>query len=373
MNAMVIGTTLTMLAWITPADARVAAQARPADGGAVPAPIAGPDGDGPEAPAADKAEGVVAPPATRSDKPLAVPAEPRVPELFGDPTPVGSLRFLPSAQIRGPAAVYVPSVRTFRISENNSPMPQTSDTFTFNYAYNLFDVINTRTADGIQHTRIHREVFGFEWADEEHRGSFGLRLPLNTYYAQNTVDGLDGTSTDLGDLTVFWKYRLWKDDAGSLLSAGLAVTPTTASGSFAGSTGIKVFHTTSLQPFCGWIWRHDRVYLQGFSAVDAPTDLNDVVMLQNSVAVGYFLYQAGKGCELTAVVPTVEVHVSTPLNHRGVLAQTDPAGNPDQVNLTAGVNFEYGDASSAGIAFIRPLTGPRMFDFQVVFQVRYRY
>lgn len=72
-------------------------------------------------------------------------------------------------------------------------------------------------------------------------------------------------------------------------------------------------------------------------------------------------------------MPTVELHVNTPLNHRGVLGYTDPAGNPDQVNVTGGVNFEYGDASSAGIAFVRPLTGPRLVDFQIVFEVRYRY
>jgi hypothetical protein len=313
-----------------------------------------------------------APAETKTEAEITKP--PRVPEFLGDQTPIGSLRTLPSGQIRGVGAIYVPSARYFKISDNGSPMPQTADAFSFNYFYNLFDVVNTRAANGIQHTRIHREIFGFEWAELDGSWSFGLRLPLNTYNAANSVDGLDGTSTDLGDLTAFWKFRLWKDDAsGSLLSAGLAVTPTTSIGSFAGSTGTKVFHNTCLQPFCGWIFRHDHFYLQGFTAVDAPTDLNDVVMLQNSVAAGYFLYQAGKDCGLTAVVPTVELHLSTPLNHRGVLALADPAGNADQLNITGGINFEYGDASSAGIAFVRPLTGPRMFDFQIVFQVRYRY
>ena len=98
-----------------------------------------------------------------------------------------------------------------------------------------------------------------------------------------------------------------------------------------------------------------------------------VVMLQNSVGAGFFLYQKQTRDGVTAVIPTVEVHVNTPLNHRGVLALNDPAGNTDQVNITGGINFEYGDASSAGIAFVRPLVGPRLFDFQVVFQVRYRY
>lgn len=229
---------------------------------------------------------------------------PRVPEFLGDQAPIGSLRSLPSGQIRGTGGIYVPSVRYFKISNNGSPMPETMQSFSFNYAYNLFDVINARAGDGIQHTRIHREIFALEWADDDHAWSFGLRLPLFTYNAANTVDGLDGTGTDLGDLSAYLKFRLWKDDAtGSLLSAGLAVTPTTETGSFAGTPNLKVFHNTCLQPFCGWIWRHDAIYLQGFTAVDAPTDLNDVVMLQNSVAAGFFLYQSGKGCGLTAACP----------------------------------------------------------------------
>jgi hypothetical protein len=300
---------------------------------------------------------------------------PRVPEFFGDQSPIGSLRQLPSGQILGGGAIFVPSARYFKISDNNSPRPQDSATFSFNYFYDLFPEVNTRLGGGIQHTRIHREIFGMEWADDDGDYSFGLRLPINTYNAANTVPGLDGTSTDIGDLTAFWKFRLWSDDAtGSLLSAGLAVTPPTATGSFAGSNNTKVFHNTCLQPFAGWIWRRGRFYLQGFSAVDAPTDLNDVVILQNSLGMGYFLYQKCNSTEgITAVVPTVEVHVNTPLNHRGVLAFTDPAGNPDQVNITAGVNFEYGDASSSGVAFSTPVTGPRMFSFQILFQVRYRY
>jgi hypothetical protein len=321
-------------------------------------------------PVPDTVPSVVAEPCRQADS----SKPPRVPEFLGDQAPIGSWRSLPNSQIRGVRSIYVPSVRYFKISDNGSPMPQTAETFSFNYSYNLFDVINTRAADGIQHTRTHREVFAIELADDDHFCSVGLRLPLQTSNAANTIDGLDGTGTDLGDLSVFWKVRVLKDDAtGSLLSAGLAVTPTTATGSFAGTPNLKVFHNTCLQPFCGWIWRHKDMYLQGFTAVDAPTDLNDVVMLQNSLAVGYFLYQAGKGCCLTAIVPTVELHLSTPLNHAGVLAMADPAGNADQLNLTGGINLEYGDASSAGIAFVRPLTGPRLFDFQVVFQVRYRY
>jgi hypothetical protein len=281
---------------------------------------------------------------------------------------------LPSGPIQGHGVLFVPSVRYLKISDNGSPQPQSSSSITFNYFYNLDGTLNQAAGDGIQHTRIHREIFGVEWAADDGSASLALRLPLATYNAASNVPGLDGTSTDLGDLGIIFKYLLWQDrESGTLGSAGLAITAPTTLGSFAGSNNIRVFHNTSLQPYFGWGWQHGNFYLQGFTAVDAPTDLNDVVLLSNSVAAGYFLYQDHSGEGLSAVVPTVEVHVTTPLNHRGVLALNDPAGTPDMVDLTGGIHFEYKDKSSFGIAFAVPVAGPRLFDFEILAQYRLRY
>jgi hypothetical protein len=293
---------------------------------------------------------------------------------LGDQAPVGSLLTLPNGQVQGRGALFVPSARYFKISDDESPRPQTREYVSFNYFYNLDGAVNQRAGAAVQHIRIHREVFGVEQADADGSGSMGLRLALDTFNAANSVPGLDGTSTDLGDLSVIFKEVLWQDrGTGRLLSAGLAVTPPTGPGSFAGANDIKVFHNTSLQPFCGWIWPEKQFYVQGFSAVDVPTDLNDVVLLSNDFAIGYFLYQRAGSGGLSAVVPTLELHVNTPLSHRGVLSQTDPAGTPDMIDLTGGVQFEHRDHTSLGIAFAVPVTGPRMFEFQILAQVRWRY
>jgi hypothetical protein len=316
-----------------------------------------------------------APVADKHDSPP--PADPfpvHVPETFGDQAPISSLLLPPGGSGAGKGALYVPSARYFKIGDNDSPLPQTRSYFSFNYFYNLDGAVNQLAGGGIQHIRIHREIWGCEWADEDHQSSVGLRLPLATYNAANTVPWMDGTSTDLGDLSIIFKRVVWEDCAkGALVSVGLAVTPPTGPGSFAGSNYLKVFHTTGLQPFCGWVWSREKFYLQGFTAVDAPTDLNDVVLLTNDLAAGYFLYQQPNGRGLTAVVPTVELHVNTPLNHRGVLSLSDPAGTPDSVNLTAGVHCEYQDKSSFGVAFAVPVTGPRLFDFEILAQFRVRY
>jgi hypothetical protein len=307
-----------------------------------------------------------------------VPRGRYIPEMLGDQAPVNGLLSLRSLLAPGgaprPGVVLVPSARYFKIADDDSPEPRNRTYFSFNYFYNLDGAVNQLAGGGIQHTRIHREIFGWEWADAAGDASVGLRLPLDTYNAANTVPGLDGTSTDIGDLTVIFKYVLWRDEAaGHLISAGLAVTPPTGPGSFAGSENLKVFHNTSLQPFCGSIWNLGPAFVQHFTAVDAPTDLNDVVLLSNDVGVGYFLYQKQNCRGITAVVPTVEAHVTTPLNHRGVLALNDKAGTPDLVDLTAGINFEYRDHSGLGVGFAVPLAGPRPFDFEILAQFRCRY
>jgi hypothetical protein len=298
---------------------------------------------------------------------------PWIPEFIGDQTPIGSLLRLPAGQIQGHGLIYAPSARYFKISDDDSPRPQSRTYFSFNYFYDLGDTINRLTSGGIQHTRIHREIFGWEWASDDGTTSIGLRLPIDTYNASGPLPGLDGASTDIGDLSIIFKWLLWQNEAGSLLSTGLAVTAPTGPSPFAGSRDLAVYHNTCLQPYCGWIWSAGDLYLQGFTAIDAPTDLNDVVLLSNSVAAGYFLYQNRLNNSLTAVIPTVEVHVNTPLNHRGILGLSDPAGTPDMVDITGGVQFEYRDKSSMAIAFAMPVAGPRMFNFEILAQLRWRY
>ena len=62
--------------------------------------------------------------------------------------------------------------------------------------------------------------------------------------------------------------------------------------------------------------------------------------------------------------PTVEVHINTPLNHRGALDASDPFGSPDMVAFTFGTTFGIGSRSSLALGYVRPVTGPRPFDYE---------
>ena len=300
---------------------------------------------------------------------------PDPPEILGDQAPITILLPIQAGAFPqpGPDRILVPSPRYFKIADNESPEPRRRNYVSFNYFYDWGDSVNERLGTGIQRTRIHRETFGWEFADTDRSSSIGFRVPVQTYNAVHDIDGLNGTHTTFGDLAIIFKEVLWRaPKGGHLLSGGLAIVTPTGPSTFAGVENIEASHDVVLQPFVGFIRRWKNFYAQGFTAVDAPCNLNDVVVLNNDLAVGCFLYQGGrKG--LNAIVPTVEVHVNTPLNHRGILDSTDRAGTPDMVHLTSGVHFEWCDRNSLGVGVVVPVVGPPLFDFEIVAQYRCRF
>src|SRR5262249_27007709 len=81
----------------------------------------------------------------------------------------------------------------------------------------------------------------------------------------------------------------------------------------------------------------------------------------------YFAYRNfSPGAILSAIVPTFEMHLSDPLNHRGALRPNDPAGTPDVLDLTFGSSFIFGRRVVASFGCAFPVTGPRPFDIEVL-------
>jgi hypothetical protein len=117
------------------------------------------------------------------------------------------------------------------------------------------------------------------------------------------------------------------------------------------------------------------LFVQGFFAGDFPTDQSDVTMFYSDVGLGYFLLRRGQDSPslLTAVVPTFEVHVNNPLNHRGAFNGYDLVGTADVVNLTTGVTFEINHRSTFTIGVVTPVTGPKPFDIEALAQVNWSF
>jgi hypothetical protein len=280
------------------------------------------------------------------------PARPPIPP---EPTPGRS---------RG--AAMIPWVRGFKIADNQSPRPQDRFFFTFNYFNDLNGPINRRLGASVGNQQVYRELFGLEKTFLGGNASIGVRLPVNTLTADSPFREFGGTTTAVGNLTVFSKYVLWSDPkSGNLISTGLAVTAPNGPTSFAGARNAVGFHDAQIQPFLGYIWTRDRWYLQGFEAIDVPTDSHDVTMLYNDVGLGYYLYRnPDPDACLTAIAPTFEAHVNVPLNHQGAFRFNDIAGTPSVVDLTIGTSFLFGRRGILSFGFVNPVTGPRAFNYE---------
>lgn len=304
----------------------------------------------------------------------AIPPVPATPQPFppGAPPPPPSPR---------QATALAPSVRGFKISENQSPIPQDRIFYTFNYYYNLNSAVDRRFDTPVNNLRAYREIFGFEKTFDQGRASIGFRLPLDTLYATSTIKGNfakpGGASTSLGDLSIFTKFIVRQNpQTGNLISAGFVVTPPTGPSSFAGAKYIQSLHTTRLQPYIGYVFSRGNFYLHGFSAFEFPVNPGDVTLAYNDVGIGYFLYRNTEAVPsrwITAIVPTAEVHVNTPLNHRNPYNPLDPSASANVVNFTEGLNIEFNRRSILTLGIVTPTTSPKPFDIEALVLFNFRF
>ena len=250
-----------------------------------------------------------------------------------------------------------------------SPEPQDRIFYDFNYYNNLNSTINAHDRVPITNMNAYVNMWGFEKTFAKGEGSFGMRLPLNTLTADSPNNTISTpTTTALGNLTMWVKYILAENkETDSLISVGLALTPPTATSRFAGAPYISGFNTTYFQPFIGFIWNRDRLYVEGFSALDIPTDNDDATLLYNDIGIGYYVYRADNPRSfLAAIAPAFEVHVNTPLNHRNPYKTFDPNAAAYETDLTYGLNFMFSTRAMITAALVTPVSSPKPFDAEAV-------
>jgi hypothetical protein len=272
-------------------------------------------------------------------------------------------------------ATHVPSVRGFKVAENESPMPLDRLFYSFSFYDNVNGSVTKRLFPVIDRINAFRSTFGAEATFFDQAASLELRLPINTLEVDANTSELKNTDTSTGDFMVTFKYAPYRDKNGNIFSLGTRISTATGTNNFGGVSIPTGIHSTTIQPFIGFIYNMDKWFIQGFSAIDVPFDTNDATIWYNDVGVGYRLYQKDpKECLLTAIVPTVELHVDTPLNHQGIFSDIeDPAGYDDVVSITTGVTFGLGKRSSLGLGVVVPVTGPKPYDWEAQAQLNWRF
>jgi hypothetical protein len=297
------------------------------------------------------------------------PAASYSPGMFGDLGATGRLgQFFvippnsPPGVRSGIALVAPVAARaSFKIAEDESPRPVDRIFIDYNY-YNQVDhdFLNPGRAD------LHREMFGFEKMFLDGNASFGMRIPFLQLVGTDNL-----TDSHIDDISMVFKYAFINNrETGNVVSGGLVLTvPTGESIKLPGQTDL---HSTVFQPWLGFIYNlNPKIYFQGFTSIAAPSDARDVTIFFNSLGAGYrYTWSTDSDAMLREIVPVLEMHLNTPLNHRGL--NTLPLGYPDALDITTGLHFVFKRAT-AGIAICSPVTGPRSYEFEALANLTYHF
>jgi hypothetical protein len=278
-----------------------------------------------------------------------------VPVVIRGGTPSTPTSTLSTSRVRVPIITH----GSFKISDNESPRPTDRVFFTYNY-YNRVE------APGLTFP-LNRELIGFEKTFLDGNASFGMRLPF-----QQTSTGsnlAEFTNHEIADMTLIGKYAFINDrETGNVLSGGLALTVPSADHTVILADG-HALRSVLFQPYVGWIINRGDFFAQAFHSLVVPTDSRDLTEMNNDVGVGYWAYRNPDGF-LRGIVPTVEGHLFTPLNHQN---KNDLLYGPDIFTLTAGVNFVMPGNSTLGAAVAVPLTGPRPDNIEAIVSFNFRF
>ena len=288
--------------------------------------------------------------------PLPFPNRPTPPE---PPTPLN----LDQAQTT--AALLVRQT-ALKIADHQTPKPTDRIYFSYNVFNNFNDQFNRANRVPAFNLDVHHYLFGLEKTFLDEFASLGLRLPYNAITYRDNV-GNRQSFQGLGNLAVYGKLLIVEDLAtDNALTLGLVINTPSGPTRFAGSRLFTAPNATSLQPFAAVLYNFGTsgLFYQGITAIDVPLDNSDLpIMLFQDSTFGYRLFSGGEGL-LTAVTPVFETHVNIPLNNRG-FAFDNLLATPDVVNLTFGVHVELARRLTISTAYIQPVTGPRIFDYEV--------
>lgn len=235
-------------------------------------------------------------------------------------------------------------VGQIKLMETGSPIPR--DRVMLNYSYFSGVPIGTGKLN------VSRFTPGFEKTFFDGNSSIEVRVPMAITAASTFVhdeeSSINSTDYEFGNVTLFLKSLLYRDDTYAVSAGGGLVLPTAANTVML-STFRGQYHTDliirndaiHLMPFLGGTYTpNDRFFSQSMLQVDFSANgnpvsvesispqfsfgeggplkrigsLNDATFLYASVAAGYWLYRADVGTSrITRFAPIAELHFNRSL------------------------------------------------------------
>lgn len=296
-------------------------------------------------------------------------------------------------------------VGRIKLSEDNNPFPR--DRFIFNY--DVFDNVPF-AQNGIT---VNRFQFGMEKTFLDGRASFEFRLPFAGTLNSTTVQGFEGTNTELGNLRLALKY-LWRHGDVLSISSGIGVTLPTADDQIVLSSSVvpgvnpllyKIQNeTVQVEPFIAAAFTPtDRLFGQLWSSVNFDTagskitynrdvfgggtglktsTFIDVPLLSVDGQVGYWVIKNATG-RVRGLAPFLEMHWNYAIAQDRLFDEIDKETRGEglrvqsiadsELNLTAGATTQFGNNLFVTLGGTAPMLNRpnRTFDGQFGLRVNY--
>lgn len=323
--------------------------------------------------------------------------------MFGDFTsgnfPSLSNSFLSLIGFAGATLSVAGGDRRFKISENQSVLPQSRAYVNYNHFENaLLDV------NGYEHN-LDRCTFGLEKEFFGPSASIEVRVPFaaaldSTQDYRATPE--QNTATEFGNVGMGLKAVLWQGGS-YVVTGGTTVTfPTGDDAVVIDPYGTTVIENQSyhVAPFLGLgLNPSDRLFVLSYLQFDFDTSGYDVTvtyvdpedpllsstergrlydqsLMFADLSVGYWLYQNPAAAIVTAIAPTMELHYTTTIEDADEAAGiTNVLNRVDVLNLTAGVQTQLGERAGVNIAAAFPLRDGEeaLFDSEFILQYNLRW
>jgi hypothetical protein len=317
--------------------------------------------------------------------------------------------------------------RLFRISENQSPLPQTRVYFNYHYFNDAIEVASYGPGAVLgaqQNLDVNVYTFGAEYAFLDQMASIQIQVPFATSLASEITNiavdqGAPGavpinapSDTDFGNISFALKgvlYQEWN----TAFAAGLALTLPTAPDLFyqtvtpggAPNQSLQIDNeTVFLSPFIGNLWTgHPVLFSQAYMQLHIPLgedpftyradpngpaftgDLEADVIVQSDVSFGVWLYN-DPAAWMSSLAALFELHGAASFGEDFTFLDDDNVGAAD--GLVEQGRFSYlngtvGAQAAVGLttirpAFVFPITGvevgvldhdDRPFDFEFSLQI----
>jgi hypothetical protein len=294
-----------------------------------------------------------------------------------------------------PTPIFVPNpsrggmVGRQRISEDSSPLPR--DRFIFNYDYYNNAPLGQTGKD------VNRFAVGVEKTFFNGRVSLEALLPFaSTFDADFIANGNNGNHAELGNLTLYIKFLLYRSACLNLAMGSGFYIPTAADSTVSQNNGTVLARIENqaviISPYAAAVYTpNDRLFAQTWLSFSLDPTQNEVfvnpgaglvsagriqdrTLMQLEGQIGYWLMKSDDPCaRLRGLAPFVEIHWEQALDNAevarlGGFAIGDTGNLRSQVNFTAGLTAQVRDNLNLTFGAVVPLSDNRSFDYQLGFR-----